>query len=60
MLQRTALQFIKSYNPCTLAGFEPTIVCSVGGDDDHYTTPPGYDDYNILINEMKIPCIYVM
>jgi hypothetical protein len=21
--------------------FEPTIFCFVGGDDDHYTTPPG-------------------
>jgi hypothetical protein len=25
-----------------MARFEPTIIfCSVGGDDDHYTTPPG-------------------
>jgi hypothetical protein len=24
-----------------LAGFELGIFCSVGGRDDHYTTPPG-------------------
>jgi hypothetical protein len=26
--------------PYTLARFEPTIISSDGGDDDHYTTPP--------------------
>jgi hypothetical protein len=33
---------LKTLHP---GGFEPTIFCSVGGDDDHYeckyTTPPG-------------------
>jgi hypothetical protein len=33
------LQFFKSSNPYTLEGFEPTIFCSIGGNDDH-TTPP--------------------
>jgi hypothetical protein len=37
----TVLQCIKPYKPYTLAVFELTIFCSVGGDDDHYTTPPG-------------------
>jgi hypothetical protein len=35
----TALQFINSYKPYTLAGIEPGIFCSVGGRDDHYATP---------------------
>jgi hypothetical protein len=26
--------------PYTMARFEPTIFYSVGGDDDHFTTPP--------------------
>jgi hypothetical protein len=29
--------------PYTLAGFEPTISCSLGGDDDHYTATPGQE-----------------
>jgi hypothetical protein len=28
-------------NPYTLPEFEPTLVYSIGGDDDHYTMPPG-------------------
>jgi hypothetical protein len=28
-----------------LAKFEPTIFCSVGGDDDHLTTPPGHKKF---------------
>jgi hypothetical protein len=32
-------KFLKK--PYTLAGFKPGIFCSVGGRDDHYTTPPG-------------------
>jgi hypothetical protein len=34
-MQRTALQCIKSLKPYTLAGFEHTVFCSIGGDDDH-------------------------
>jgi hypothetical protein len=30
-------KFLKNY---TLAGFEYANFCSVGGDDDHYTTQP--------------------
>jgi hypothetical protein len=38
----TALQCSNSPKPSdTLAGFEPGIFCSIGGRDDHYTTPPG-------------------
>jgi hypothetical protein len=37
----TSLQCINSFKPYTLAGFETGIFCSVGGRDDHYTTPPG-------------------
>jgi hypothetical protein len=33
--------YINPLKPYTLAGFEPGIVCSVGGRDDHYATPPG-------------------
>jgi hypothetical protein len=29
--------------PNTLAGYEPTILCSVGRADDHCTTPPGHE-----------------
>jgi hypothetical protein len=28
-------------------GFKPGIICSVGGRDDHYNTPPGVD---VMIN----------
>jgi hypothetical protein len=35
-------KFLK--RPYTLAGFEPGIFCSVGGRDDHYTTPPGHQN----------------
>jgi hypothetical protein len=38
----TALQCVNSYKPYTLAGFELGIFCSVGGLDDHYTTPHGH------------------
>jgi hypothetical protein len=31
----------KSQATYTLARFETKILCSVGGGDDHYTTPPG-------------------
>jgi hypothetical protein len=40
-IQRTALNCIKSKKPYTLARFEPTILLSVGADDDHLTRPPG-------------------
>jgi hypothetical protein len=37
----TALKCINSFEKTyTLAGFERGIFCSVGGCDDHYTTPP--------------------
>jgi hypothetical protein len=32
-------KFLKK--PYTLAGFEPEIICTVGGRDDQYATPPG-------------------
>jgi hypothetical protein len=31
----------KTQNPHILVGFEPGILCSVGGRDDHYATPSG-------------------
>jgi hypothetical protein len=37
---QTALQCVNSKKPYTQAGFEPGIICSVGGRDDHYATPP--------------------
>jgi hypothetical protein len=36
----TALQCIRTLIPYTLAGFEPGSSFSVGGRDDHYSTPP--------------------
>jgi hypothetical protein len=44
-----ALQCKNSYNPYTLAGFEPGIFCSVGGRDDHYAAPPGHNLVCILL-----------
>jgi hypothetical protein len=35
----TARQHINSLKPYTLVGFEPRIICSVGGRADHYATP---------------------
>jgi hypothetical protein len=31
---------MKTYRPYTMASFEPGILCSGGGRDDHYATPP--------------------
>jgi hypothetical protein len=48
----------KSY---TLARFEPTIYCSDGGDDDHYTTPPrrtGANVTEVVIFLMPINVIF--
>jgi hypothetical protein len=44
----TAVQCKNSSKPCTLAGFEPGIFCSVGRRGDHYATPPGLPPYYIL------------
>jgi hypothetical protein len=40
-----------SKSPYTLAGFEPGILCSGGGRDDHYATPPGH--HNKLSHYLK-------
>jgi hypothetical protein len=37
--QQHCTVFLIPKKPCTLAGFEPVISGSVGGLDDHYTTP---------------------
>jgi hypothetical protein len=37
----------------TLAGLEPTIFCSVGGDDDHYTPLPGRILQNLSLKVVK-------
>jgi hypothetical protein len=47
----------KVIKPRTLTRFEPTSFCSVGGDDDHYSTPPGLIYYCKFFNE-KFP-IYI-
>jgi hypothetical protein len=38
----TALQFLKTSQPYTLAGFEPGNFRSGDGHDDHYAVPPGH------------------
>jgi hypothetical protein len=35
------LAILKALKPYTLAGFEPKILSSGGGRDDHYATPQG-------------------
>jgi hypothetical protein len=52
----TALQCINSKRPYTLTGFEPGIFCSVGGRDDHYTTPQG--ENQILLIDSKNALAY--
>jgi hypothetical protein len=34
-------KFLKTLHTYTLVGFEPGILCSVGGREDHHTLPPG-------------------
>jgi hypothetical protein len=43
----TALQCIKTY---ALAGFEPGILCSGGGRDDHYAAPEQFMFENTFQN----------
>jgi hypothetical protein len=56
-------KFLKK--PHTLAGFEPGIFCSVGGRDDHNTSPPGrlwlfgvYVYYGYLVYFVVVGCIF--
>jgi hypothetical protein len=41
-------KFLKK--PYTLAGFEPGIFFSVGGRDDHNTTPPGLQSVTYILH----------
>jgi hypothetical protein len=47
ILQDAVLLYLKSLKPYTLAGFEPAIFCTVGGDDVHFTTPPENLRFNL-------------
>jgi hypothetical protein len=54
----TALQFKKTYQPYTLAVFEPGTFCYGGGSDDHYATPPGREYKYIQLRSLAhIQCI---
>jgi hypothetical protein len=46
--------------PYTLAGFELKIFCSVGGRDDHYTTPPGHADVTLTEEKGAQKCGLLM
>jgi hypothetical protein len=44
-------EFLKALHP---GGFEPGIFCSVGGRNDHSTTPPGHSNNNVDSQKHKM------